>query len=79
MDDKTKELEQAKSDYLTKLKKVKLLEAGIDYNDVDVYIKYINAEDEKEIERQAAEIVADIKQHNTATDVYIDDRAWKPF
>lgn len=79
MDDKAKELKQAKADYLTKLKKVKLAEAGIDYNELDVYVKYINADDEKEIEQQAAEIVADIEQHHTATDVYIDDRVWKPF
>lgn len=79
MDDKTKELEQVKADYLTKVKQVALIEAGIDFNDVDVYIKYINADDEKEIERQASEIVADIERRNTATDVYIDDRVWKPF
>lgn len=79
MDDKTKELEQVKADYLTKVKQVALIEAGIDFNDVDVYIKYINADDEKEIERQASEIVADIERRNTATNVYIDDRVWKPF
>lgn len=82
MDDKTKELEQVKADYLTKVKQVALIEAGIDFNDVDVYIKYINADDEKEIERQASEIVADIKQHNTAQDGYGDlgdNTVWRPF
>ena len=72
-------LDQAKSDYIEKLKKVKLAEAGIDYNDLDVYVKYISAEDEKEIEKEAQAIVADLKQHNTATDVHHDPRSWNPF
>lgn len=73
-------LEQAKADYLTKLKKVKLAEAGIDdYNDLDVYVKYINADSEEEIEKEAQAIVADIKQQITATDVHHDPRLWNPF
>lgn len=73
-------LEQAKADYLTKLKKVKLAEAGIDYNDLNVYVKYINAEDEKEIEKEAQAIVADLKQHNkNIGDVRQDDKVWRPF
>lgn len=73
-------LDQAKSDYLDKLKKVKLAEAGIDYNDLDVYVKYISAEDEKEIEKEAQAIVADVKQQNkNFGDVYQDNKVWKPF
>ena len=76
----SEKLEQAKADYLTKLKKVKLAEAGIDYNDLDVYVKYINAEDEKEIEKEAQAIVADVKQQNkNFGDVYQDDKVWRPF
>lgn len=73
-------LDQAKSDYIEKLKKVKLAEAGIDYNDLDVYVKYINAEDEKEIVKEAQAIVADVKQQNkNFGDVYQDDKVWRPF
>lgn len=75
----SEKLEQAKNEYLTKLKKVKLLEAGVDYNDLDIYAKYINADSKEEIEKEAQAIVADIEQHHTATDVYIDNRVWKPF
>jgi len=78
MDDKTKELEQAKADYLDKQKRLALLDVGIDYNDVSIYVKYINATSNAEIKQQAAEIAADIDQHNTA-DAYIDNRTWKPF
>lgn len=71
--------EQVKAEYIDKLRKVKLLEAGIDMADVDVYTKYINADDEEAIEKQAQALVADIQQQNTATDVYHDERVWKPF
>ena len=72
-------LEQAKTEYIDKLKRVKLLEAGVDYSDVDVYVKYLQAEDEEEIEEEAQAIVADIKQHSTVQDTYIDERVWRLF
>ena len=70
------ELERIKSDYLTKFKKLKLLEAGIDITAADKYVKYIKASDEKEIEKQVQELIADIAQHNTAK---LDKNVWKPF
>jgi len=76
MDEK---LEQAKTQYIDKLKKTKLAELGVDFNDLDVYVKYINADDEAGIEKEARTIVSDIKKQNTATDVYHDSRTWKPF
>jgi len=78
MDDNTNKLEQVKEDYIDKQRRLALLDVGIDYNDVSTYIKYINATSDAEIKRQAAEIAADIDQHNTA-DAYIDNRTWKPF
>ena len=73
-------LEQAKADYLTKLKKVKLAEAGISHNDLNVYVKYINADSAEEIEKEAQAIVADVKQQNkNFGDVYQDDKVWRPF
>lgn len=72
----SEELERVKSDYLAKLKKLKLLEAGVDYTDLDVYIKYISADNEEEIEKQVAELVTDIEQHNTAK---ADKKTWRPF
>ena len=72
----SEELERIKSDYLTKLKKLKLLEAGIDITAADKYVKYIKASDEKEIEKQVQELIADIAQHNTGK---LDKKTWKPF
>lgn len=72
----SEELARIKSDYLTKLKKLKLLEAGVDISGVDKYVKYINADNEDEIEKQVAELIADIKQHNTAKD---NKKTWRPF
>ena len=72
----SEELARVKSDYLTKLKKLKLLEAGVDITGVDKYVKYINAVDEDEIEKQVAELIADIKQHNTAKD---NKKIWQLF
>lgn len=70
----SEELERIKSDYTTKLKKLKLLEAGVDYTDLDVYVKYISADNEEEIEKQAQELVADIKQHfNIRETIEIDE------
>lgn len=75
----SEKLEQAKIEYLEKLKQVKLIEAGIGLADLGVYTKYISASDEAEIERQAAQLVTDVKQHNSFGDVYRDDKVWRPF
>lgn len=75
----SEKLEQARTEYLEKLRKVKLIEAGVDYSDVDIYTKYISADKPADIEKEAREIVADIKQQNTAADVYQDTRKWNPF
>lgn len=72
----SEELARIKSDYLTKLKKLKLLEAGVDITGVDTYVKYISAEKPEEIEKQVQELIADIAQHNTAK---LDKNVWKPF
>lgn len=72
-------LEQIKSDYLTKLKQVKLAEAGIGINEVDNYAKYIDSEDAEQIEKQARAVAADIKREDGYGDVYQDSRIWRPF
>lgn len=72
----SEELARIKSDYLTKLKKLKLLEAGVDITGVDKYIKYISAEKPEEIEKQVAELITDIERHNTAK---LDKKTWNPF
>lgn len=79
MDDKAKELEQIKADYIDKQRRLALLDAGIDYNDVSTYVKYIKATSNAEIKQQAAEIAADINQQSQLADVYIDKHVWKPF
>lgn len=74
-----KKLEQAKAEYIDKLKRLKLAQAGVSYDDIDTYVKYLTADKEKEIEQQAKAIVADIKKEDSFGDVYVDDRVWKPF
>lgn len=72
-------LEQTKAEYIDKLKRLKLAQAGFDYSNIDNYVKYLKTDDEKELEKEAEALLADVRQHNTATDVYIDATAWKPF
>lgn len=69
------ELEQLKAEYIAKLKQVKLAEAGISIDEVDTYTRYIDAEDEAEIEKQAQKVVADIEE-SSKHDVR-DDKKWK--
>ena len=77
MDDKLKELEQAKTEYIEKMKKVALIEAGFSVDEAGDYIKFIKADDEDEIERQAMDLIADVKQHVTTNKVR--NNTWKPF
>ena len=78
MDDKLKELEQVKSEYIAKMKKVALIEAGFSVDEASDYIKFIKADDEEEIERQALDLIADVKQHVT-TSKKPNNNVWKPF
>lgn len=75
----SEKLEQVKNDYLTKLKKVKLAELGIDIDDVDNYVDYITADNEEEIEKQARLIVADVNRKPNYVDPKVDEKVWKPF
>jgi len=70
-------LDEIKREYDSKLKKLALLNAGMDFNEVDAYIKYITADNEQEIEQQALELSEDISAHNTAYfgDAYRDPRS----
>lgn len=77
MDDKLKELEQAKAEYIAKMKKVALIEAGFSVDEAGDYIKFIKADDEDSIERQALDLIADVKQHVTSNKP--QNNVWKPF
>lgn len=78
MEDKTKELKQVKAEYIEKMKKVALIEAGFSIEEAGDYIKFIKADDGDEIERQALELVEDVKQHAT-TSKKPNNGTWKPF
>jgi len=66
------DLQQA---YVSKLKKLALLDAGIDYTNLTAYEKYLTGDDEQEIKRQAEELAQDISAHNTAQfDTHHDKR-----
>ena len=61
--------------YISRLKKLALLDAGIDYSDLSTYEKYLTSNDEQEIKQQAEELAADISAHNTARfDTHHDKR-----
>jgi len=80
MDEIKEKLDAAKADYIEKLKRLALLEAGVDYSDVDNYVKYLTADNEEEIAEEAEALAADLKAQNTArTDVYHDRRSFNPF
>lgn len=78
MEEKLTELEQAKAEYIEKMKKVALIEAGFSVDEAGDYIKFIKADNEDEIERQALELVEDVKQHIT-TSKKQNNGTWKPF
>ena len=78
MYDKLKELEQVKAEYVEKMKKVALIEAGFSIDEAGDYVKFIKADDEEEIERQAMDLIADVKQHVT-TSKKPNNNVWKPF
>lgn len=78
------ELEKVKSEYLTKLKKVKLVEAGTGIDEADNYIKYINGNNVEEIEQEAQTIVGDLNKKDGFGDVYNQrleqsKNTWRPF
>ncbi|GIN58092.1 hypothetical protein J8TS2_24110 [Lederbergia ruris] len=76
----SEQLTGLKSEYTDKLRRLKLLEAGVDYGEIDTYIKYLSADKSDEIEKQAAELVADIEQKSNFGDAYCDDKkVWNPF
>lgn len=78
MDEQTSKLEQVKAEYVEKMKKVALIEAGFSVDEASDYIKFIKADDEEEIERQALDLIADVKQHVT-TSRKPSNNVWKPF
>lgn len=79
MTDNINELDTVKDEYLSKLKKVTLVEAGVSINDVEIYSKYIDAEDAEGIKKQAQQVASDINQQDSYADAYQDPRVWRPF
>lgn len=75
----SEKLNAKRKEYIEKLKRLKLAEAGVAYDDLDTYVKYLNADSKEEIEKQAQAIVSDIKQHHPALDSYRNNHIWKPF
>ena len=77
--DNNNKLEQTKNEYFNKLKRVKLIEAGIDVDVVDTYTKYITADSPNKIEEQAEELAEDVKRQDSYGDVYNalqDNKTW---
>lgn len=75
-------LSELQQEYTDKLKRLKLLDAGVDYTDIDVYAKYLKSDTAEELENEVELLVADIKQQNTAQDGYGDPgdhSVWRPF
>lgn len=77
--DNINEIETVRDEYLSKLKKVTLVEAGVSINDVDIYLKYIDGEDAEGIKKQAQQVASDINQQDSYADPQQDPRVWRPF
>lgn len=77
MEEKLTELERAKAEYIEKIKKVALIEAGFSIDEAGAYIKFIKADEVDEIERQALDLIADVKQSVTSNKP--QNSVWKPF
>lgn len=73
----SEELERIKTEYLEKMKKVALIEAGFPVDEAGDYVKYIKADNEDEIKRQALGLFEDVKQHITPN--IPQNNTWKPF
>lgn len=72
----SEQLEQVRKDYEDKLKRLALLEAGVDYTDVDKYVKYLKSDDD--VDSQAQAIVNDINQEDNYGDPS-QGTSWSPF
>lgn len=81
MTENISELDTVKAEYLTKLKKVALAEAGVSIDLTDIYSKYIDAEDAEGIKKQAQQVASDINRQDGFADPYQDNtsRVWAPF
>lgn len=73
-------MDEQRAEYLTKLKHVKLAQAGVSISDVERYAQYVTAEDEAEIEQQAQTIAEDVvKDKDKQTNRTTNNGVWKPF
>lgn len=69
-------LEEVKADYLAKYAELQLRKAGVD--DVDKYLKYVDAVNEEGIGKQARAIAGDINRKPVGVDPQVST-IWKPF
>jgi len=80
--DAVAELPDYKKQYFDNYKKIKLHEAGVPFDQLEKYAKYIDAEDEKEIQAQAEELAADVltKQESPFADPGTKRKSiWNPW
>lgn len=80
----SEQLEQIKTEYIAKLKQLKLIEAGVDVDKAEQYVKYITAEKEADIAAQAADVAADLTKKPGYVDPHVASSAgksgaWNPF
>lgn len=71
-----------KKQYFDNLRKIKLIDAGMTYDQAERYVKYIDGATEKEIEAQAIELAADVltKKERTYADPSGKRKGiWNPF
>lgn len=79
-EERLSKLEQLKADYASKLKRLALADAGAAYDDLDRYARYLSADDEESLEKQANSVLSDAKAQDRYADVYdAQARIFKPF
>lgn len=67
-------------EYTDKVKRLKLLDAGIDHGDIDIYVKYLKSDAEEDLTHEVELLVADVRQQNTSQFADASNSGvWSPF
>lgn len=75
----SEKLDVIKSEYISKLRKLSLLDAGMNYNDIETYEHYLKSDEPEELEQEAQAIVSDVNQEDNFGDPSENRTTWKIF
>lgn len=75
----SEKLDGLKSEYVSKLRRLSLLNAGMSYDDIETYERYLKSDEPEELEEQAQALVADINGEDGFGDPSENRTTWKIF